>query len=87
MVEDQLQQDIILVMRKLLYQILEELDGTRCFVAHSLLGTSINKYLECSILIKGNKTFMKDQVDKTLVFVKTLKNKVHQMSIINSEFY
>lgn len=85
MIEGQLQQDIILVMRKLMYQILENIDITRCFVVNSLLGTCINKYLECSILITGNHMFMEDQIDIILMFVKTLRNKVHQMPI-NSNY-
>ncbi|XP_025191727.1 protein Smaug homolog 2-like [Melanaphis sacchari] len=78
-VGDQLQQDIVLVMEKLLNQLLEKLGMVRSLVAQSLLGMSINKYLECILLIIGNQTFMKQQIDKSLLFSETLKYKVHRM--------
>ncbi|XP_060850700.1 uncharacterized protein LOC132929389 [Rhopalosiphum padi] len=78
-VGDQLQQDIVLVMEKLLNQLLEKLGMVRSLVAQSLLGMSINKYLECVLLIIGNQTFMKQQIEKSLMFAETLKYKVHRM--------
>ncbi|XP_060873301.1 protein Smaug homolog 2-like [Metopolophium dirhodum] len=78
-VGDQLQQDIVLVMEKLLNQLLEKLGKIRSLVAQSLLGMSINKYLECTLLIFGNQTFMKHQIDKTLMFAETLKCRVHRI--------
>jgi len=78
-VGDQLQQDIVLVMEKLLNQLLEKLGTIRALVAQSLLGMSINKYLECILLIIGNQTFMKQQIDKSLMFAETLKYKVHRV--------
>lgn len=78
-VGDQLQQDIVLVMEKLLNQLLEKLGMVRSLIAQSLLGMSINKYLECILLIIGNQTFMKQQIDKSLLFAETLKYKVQRM--------
>jgi len=78
-VGDQLQQDIVLVMEKLLNQLLEKLGKIRSLAAQSLLGMSINKYLECTLLIFGNQTFMKHQIDKTLMFAETLKCRVRRI--------
>lgn len=78
-VGDQIQEDIVLIMEKYLNQLLEKLSTTRILISQSLLGTSINKYLECSMLITGNQVFMKHQVERTLVFVETLKYKVNHM--------
>jgi len=78
-VGDQLQQDIVHVMEKLLNQLLEKLGLNSFLVAQSLLGMSINKYLECTLLIIGNQTFMKHQIEKTLMFADTLKYKVHRI--------
>ncbi|KAF0766130.1 Uncharacterized protein FWK35_00015775 [Aphis craccivora] len=78
-VDDQLQQDIVLVMKKLLNQLLEKLSMTHYLVAQSLVGTSINKYLESALLIIGNQTFTKQQIDTTLMFAETLKYSVHRI--------
>lgn len=75
----ELQEDIILVMEKSLNLLLEKLDKTKELVAQSLLGTSINKYLECIVLIGSNQTFLKEQIDRTAIFDSTLKNKVYKM--------
>lgn len=78
-VDDQLQQDIVLVMKKLLNQLLEKLSMTHYLVAQSLVGTSINKYLESAMLIIGNQTFTKQQIDTTLMFAETLKYSVYRI--------
>ncbi|CAI6360720.1 unnamed protein product [Macrosiphum euphorbiae] len=78
-VGDQLQQDIVLVMEKLLNQLLEKLGKIRSLAAQSLLGMSINKYLECTLLILGNQTFMKQQIDQTSMFAETLRCRVHRI--------
>ncbi|XP_060862756.1 uncharacterized protein LOC132939546 [Metopolophium dirhodum] len=78
-VGDQLQQDIVLVMKKLLNQLLEKLGKIRSLVAQSLLGMSINKYLECTLLIIGNQTFMKQQIVQSLMFAETLKCRVYRI--------
>lgn len=78
-VGDQLQQDIILIMEKSLNQLLEKLYETKYLIAHSLIGTSINKYLECTLLIIGNQIFMKHQIDRIVFFTEKLKNVVHKM--------
>lgn len=79
-VGDKLQQDIVLVMEKCLNQLLEKINTVNIFVTQSLLGTSINKYLECCSLITKNQIFMKDQYDKTMIYSQTLKHKIHQIS-------
>lgn len=78
-VGDQLQQDIIIIMEKLLKQLLEKLNLTTLLVGYSLIGSSINKYLQCSLLIAENRIFMKHQVDNIHIFADTLKRKVNQM--------
>lgn len=78
-VGDKLQQDIIVVMEKFLNQLMEKLRATKSLVAHSLLGTSINKYLECILLITKNPMFSEYQVRKSEMFASTLKYKVHGM--------
>lgn len=78
-VGDQLQQDIISIMDKLLKQLLEKLHVTTELVGYSLLGTSINKYLECTLLISVNQIFMKYQINNIHIFAGTLKRKVNQM--------
>lgn len=75
----QLQETIACVMEKLLTQLLEKLSTIKFLVAQSLIGTSINKFLECTMLIIGNQTFMKEQVDKASDFAKKLKYQVRQM--------
>lgn len=80
-VGDELQQDIILVMEKFMNQLLEKLGAIEYFSAHSLLGASINKYLECALLIEGNQFFVKKQVEKTTNLAETLRYKVKQMSM------
>lgn len=79
MVDDQLQQDIVLVMEKLLNQLLEKLGMIRFLVSQSLVGMSINKYLECTLLIIGNQMFMKQQIEKILMFADTLEYNVHRI--------
>lgn len=76
---DQLQKTIASIMEKLLSQLLEKLDTVKILVGHSLIGASINKFLECTILILGNQTFMKEQVDKTSDLAKKLKNHIRRM--------
>lgn len=76
---DQLQQDIMFIMEKYLNQLLEKLCTIKCVDAESLLCTSVNRYLECSMLITGNRVFMKHQVERTQFFSQTLKCKVLQM--------
>lgn len=78
-VGNQLQQDIVCVMEKLLNQLLEKLSVSTTFISESLLGTSINTFLECTLLITGNQVFTKQQVDQILIFAKMLKFKVHQI--------
>lgn len=75
---DQLQQDIILVMEMCLNQLLEKCEIS-FMISERVLIRSINKYFECTLLITKNQIFMKDQYDKTLSFIKTLKLKVLQM--------
>lgn len=77
---DQLQKTIACVMEKLFTQLLEKLGTVRLLVSHSLIGTSINKFLECTMLILGNHTFMKEQVEKTSDLAKKLKYYVRRMS-------
>lgn len=77
-VGDQLQQDIVLVMEKCLNQLLEKLNASR-LITQSLLSSSINKYLECTLLITGNQIFMKHQYERTLSFAETLKHKIQRM--------
>lgn len=78
-VGDELQQDIVLIMEKFSAQLIEKLYATRYLVSHSLLGTSVNKYLECTLLISGNQIFMKNQIDKIIFFANKLKLLVHHM--------
>lgn len=75
----QLQQDLTRVMEKLLNQLLEKLGKTKFLVSQSLIGTTINIFLECTMLITRNQVFMKEQVDKTVIFATMLKSKVRQM--------
>lgn len=79
-VGDQLQQDIVFIMEKSLNQVLEKLVATRSFVAQSLLGTTINTFLECALLILENQTFLRQQIDKITMLAETLKFKVNQVS-------
>lgn len=76
---DKLQQVIVVVMEKFLNQLIEKLRATKLLVAHSLLGTSINKYLECILLITKNPMFSENQVNKSEIFANTLKYKVYGM--------
>lgn len=78
-VGDQLQRDLVLIMEKCLNQLMEKLAATKFLVASSLLGTSINKFIECSFLIIGNQIFMKHQVEQIMYFSDTLKHKVNHM--------
>lgn len=78
-VGDQLQQDIACVLEKLLNQLLEKLGAIKFLVAQSITGTTINKFLECTLLITSNQVFMREQVDKSIIFAKMLKDKVRQM--------
>lgn len=77
----QLQQDLVYVMVKLFYQLLEKLNKINYLVAQSLLGTSINTFLECALLITSNKVFMKPLIENVLRLSENLKYKVHQMPI------
>lgn len=78
-VGNQLQLDIVSVMEKLYNQLFEKLNMTRTLAPQSLLGNSINRFLECTMLIIGNQLFTKQQVYKTSVFAKKLKYKVFKM--------
>lgn len=78
-VGDQLQQDIVLVMEKFMSQLLEKLGVIESFSAWSLLGASINKYLECALLIVGNHFFVKHQVETTTNLAETLRYNIKQM--------
>lgn len=75
----QLQQDIATVMEKCLNQLLEKLNAAKFLVVHSLLGTSINKYLACTLLVAENQLFTQHQIDQIICCAKTLKSKVHLM--------
>lgn len=76
---DQLQKTIACVMEKLLTQLLEKLETVKLLISQSLIGMSINKFLECTMLIKDNQIFMKEQVDKSLEFAKRLRYHVRRM--------
>ncbi|VVC24999.1 Hypothetical protein CINCED_3A013762 [Cinara cedri] len=78
-VGDQIQKDIVLIMDKILDHLMEKLSATRYLVSNSLLGSSINKYMECTFLIAGNQIFMKDQVEKILLFRQIIEYKVNHM--------
>lgn len=80
-VGSQLQHDLVCVMEKLLYQLLEKLNMVDYLVAQSLLGSSINTFLECTLLITSNKVFTKPLVNIVLSLCESLKYKVHQMSV------
>lgn len=75
--DDELQQDIVLIMEKSLNHILGKLGTKKVLVARSLFGSTMNKYLECSTLIIDNVMFTKQQIDKILIFVETLRFRVH----------
>ncbi|XP_050537935.1 uncharacterized protein LOC126903641 [Daktulosphaira vitifoliae] len=77
-VGEEIQEDIILVMEKMLNCLLETLRFTKTLISQSLTGTSINKYLECCLLISSNATFKGSQVEKINFFSKSLKTKVLQ---------
>lgn len=62
-VGDQLQQTLIFVMEKLLIQLLEEFSKIQFLVTQSLIGSSVTKFFECTMLIIGNQTFLKQQLD------------------------
>lgn len=78
-VGDQIQEDIVTVMEKCLHHLLEKLKVTKTLISQSLLGTSINKFMECTMLITSNQIFMKNQFDRTQVLAETLKYKVNHM--------
>lgn len=78
---NQLQEDIVHIMKKSLSQLLGKLTASRSLLITSLLGTSINKYLECTLLISENQIFTKNQVDFILFFAETLKLNVYQKPI------
>lgn len=80
----ELQNDLVLLMRKCLYQLLRELGATKYLVSASFLGTSINKYLECTLMIIANQLFMKDHIESTVMYAETLKEKVLMM---DRDFY
>lgn len=77
----QLQEYLVCVMVKLFYQLLEKLNMINYLVAQSLLGTSINTFLECILLITSNKIFTKPLIENVLRLSEHLKYKVHQMTI------
>jgi len=72
---DRIQKDIMIIMKKSLYQILDKLSENKRFLINSLLGTSINKYLNCTSIISKNLAFTNDQVEETIIFAEMLKNK------------
>lgn len=75
----QLQQNIVLVMEKCLDQLQKQLNNANSYAAQRSLTPSVNKYLECTLLITKNQLFTKEQYEKTLYFSKILKCKVQQM--------
>ncbi|XP_025193421.1 uncharacterized protein LOC112593272 [Melanaphis sacchari] len=77
MIDDKLQEDIILIMQKLLYQLYDKISGKGKYFIHSQFGMSINKYLRCTFLISMNEAFTNNQVEKTIIFAEMLKNKVY----------
>lgn len=77
----QLKPELVCVMEKLFNQLMGKLHMINYFVAQSLLGTSINTFLECTLLIISNKVFTKPVVEKMLRFSENLKYKVYQMPI------
>jgi len=74
----QLQQDIMLIMKKSLYQLYDKISARRKVFINSPLAMSIvYKYLKCASLISRNLSFTNDQVEKTIIFAEMLKNKVY----------
>lgn len=78
-VGDDVQRNIILVMEKSLNVLQRKIYKTKQLTAQSLLGFSIKKYLECTLLIGSNRVFMKDQIVKTLVFAHNLKEMAYKV--------
>lgn len=76
---NQLQQNIVLVMEKCLNQLQKQLITANSFADQRSLMPSVNKYLECTLLITKNQLFTKEQYEKTLYFSEILKHKVQQM--------
>lgn len=76
---DQLQENIVIVMEKCLNHLIEKLRLTKILISQSLLGTSINRFIECTMLITSNQMFMKNQFDRTQVLAEMLKYKVNHM--------
>lgn len=74
----QLQQDIMLIMTKSLYQLYNKINARRkVFINSSLIMSIVYKYLKCASLIYRNLSFTNDQVEKTIIFAEILKNKVN----------
>lgn len=74
-----LQQDLVLVMRKCLYQLLKELGMTNFLIAQTHLGTAINKFLECSMLISTNQMFLRYHIESMAMYSDTLVLRVKTM--------
>lgn len=74
----QLQQDIVLVMEKALYHLQRKLNASNSFASLRLLRSSVNGFLECTLLITKSHVFMKDQCEKILIFAETLKYSVQK---------
>lgn len=73
---EQIQQNIVFVMGKLFYQLIDKLDAIKYLITNTQLASSINKYMECATLITENQIFMKYQIEEILYFSNTLMYKV-----------
>jgi len=80
----QLQQDIVLVMKKFLFRLLREFDMINFLNASSFLGHSIKLYKECTVLIIYNQSYMRHHVDSTHMCVKAITDRVNE---IERDFY
>jgi len=76
--QHQLQQDIMLIMKKSLHQLYNKISAKRKLLIYGLLEMSVNKYLKCTSLISRNLAFTNNQVEETIIFAEMLKNKVHE---------
>lgn len=74
----QLQQDIMLIMKKSFYQLHVQISvKKKVFINSPLAMSTFNKYLKCKSLISRNLSFTNDQVEKTIIFAEILKNKLY----------
>eukprot|EP00102_Acyrthosiphon_pisum_P022631 XP_016659841.1 PREDICTED: uncharacterized protein LOC107883736 [Acyrthosiphon pisum] len=71
----QIQQTIMLIMKKLLYELLDKLTE---YFFYSSLEKSINRYIKCTSMILKNSAFTNDQVEETIIFAELLKNKLQK---------